>query len=319
MGSISNEPLSGPIVVTGGSGFIGSALVRKLSDLGLPAIATFHARPNPRLPGGVDQVPFNSESLERMFRSAGAVVHLAAKTGGIEFQRRQPAELFFANRALTDQVLQAVTATSVPKLLIASSAAVYAASPVPLTEDAPTVDLARTESAYAAGKLLDELSASWVRRSGKTTVITARIGNVYGEGGQFDSEQSSVVHGLIRRGGDSRPGGRLVAWGSPGTVRSFIHVEDVAAALALLITSPVPSQPFNVDSGVPVTIGTLARLIVEQVAPGSKITFDESRPRGDPYRVLSISRLTGIGFRPKIDLEEGINRTVKAFLDRPAI
>lgn len=319
MGSISSDPLSGPIVVTGGGGFIGSALVRRLCDAGLRTIATYRARPNPALPRAVDQVPFDPESLERVFRSAGAVVHLAARTGGIEFQRRQPSELFFSNRTLTDQVLQAATVTDMYKLLIASSAAVYAPSAVPLTEDAQTVDLVRTESAYAAGKLLDELSASWVRRSGGTRVITARIGNVYGEGGQFDSEQSSVVHGLIQRARDARLGGRLVAWGSPETVRSFIHVQDVAAALALLITSDLPSQIFNVDSGVPVTIGTLAALIVEHAAPESTVTFDESRPRGDPYRVLSINRLKEIGFRPTIDLEEGINRTVKAHLDQPGI
>ncbi|MEX0698169.1 MAG: NAD(P)-dependent oxidoreductase [Acidimicrobiia bacterium] len=319
MGSTSNDSRQGPIVVVGGGGFIGSALVKSLLEAGHGAITTYRERPNPALPKAIKQLHFSPENLVRTFRSAAAVVHLAARTGGIEFQRRQPFELFFSNRALTDQVLQAATATGVRKLLIASSAAVYAPSSVPLTEDAPTVDLARTESAYAAGKLLDELSAGWVGHTSHTIVITARIGNVYGEGGQFDTEQSSVVHGLIRRASDARHGGRLVAWGSPKTVRSFIHVQDVAAALALLVSSDVPSQTYNVDSGLAVTIGTLAALIAEQAAPGSTVSFDESRPRGDPYRVLSISRLENLGFKPAIDLEEGINRTLIAYLDRPAV
>jgi GDP-L-fucose synthase len=315
MVSISENVRRGPVVVTGGSGFIGSALVRRLVEAGLEAITTYRNEPNPRLPNGVDQVLFHPENLLRVFRVAGAVVHLAARTGGIEFQRQQPLDLFFSNRTLTDQVLQAAAESGTQKLVIASSAAVYAPSRVPVSEESPTVDLARTESAYAAGKLLDELSADWVRRAGKTQVITARIGNVYGEGGHFDAEQSSVVHGLIRRAGDARRSGRLVAWGSPDTVRSFVHVEDVAHALALLINSDPPGQTYNVDSGIPVTIGRLAAVIAEHAAAGATVSFDESRPQGDPYRVLSIGRLESLGFTTSVDLEEGINRTIKSYLD----
>jgi GDP-L-fucose synthase len=291
--------------------------VRRLLEAGEKPIATYRERPNRALPDGVDQIPLSPENLVVALRTAAAVVHLAAKTGGIEFQRLHRTGLFLGNRAITDQVLQAAAQAGTPKVVLASSAAVYAPNQRPLSEDDPTVDPMRTESAYAAGKLLDEISASWVRRLDSATVIVARIGNVYGEGGQFDSEQSSVVHALLRRAVDSRESGQLVAWGSPDTTRSFVHVEDVADALVLLALAEARDTIYNVDSGAPVTIGQLASLIAAQAAPGSTVTFDETKPRGDPYRVLSISRLEGLGFEPRIDLESGISRTLAAF--RPGL
>ena len=315
MGSISDSKGSQHVVVTGGSGFIGSGLVRRLDDAGVRVVSTYRTEPSPSLPDSVDQVPFTVGSLVRAFNKAHTVVHLAARTGGIEFQQRQPFELFFSNRALTDTVLRAVVDSQTRKLIIASTAAVYAPSSKPLSERARTVDLTTTTSAYVAGKSLDEIVVGLVRRTSHTNVITTRIGNVYGEGGHFDAERSSVIHALIRRAVDARETGRLVAWGSPQTVRSFVHVDDVADALALLITGDPSEHIYNVDSGVAVTVGRVATLIAECAAPGSKVTFDHSRPRGDPYRVLSIGRLMTLGFKPKVDLEEGIPRTVKAFVN----
>ena len=302
------------VLVTGGGGFIGRFVVKKLLEMGSQVVTTFRSRPSDKLPSKVRQVPFEYDNLVREFRHAGTVIHLAARTGGIEYQRAMPIELFFSNRGLTDRVLVALAESQTPRLILASSAAVYAPSSRPLAEDSKTIDASQAESAYAVAKLLDELNAGFVRGAHGTTIVVARIGNVYGEGGHFDSERSSVIHGLIARSIHIQRTGRLIAWGSADTVRSFVHVQDVAEGIALLTAAKSPGHVYNVDSGVAVNIGHVAALIAEAAAPGSQVEFDGTRPRGDPFRVLSIQRLEGLGFKPHVHLEEGIHRTLDYFL-----
>jgi GDP-L-fucose synthase len=100
-------------------------------------------------------------------------------------------------------------------------------------------------------------------------------------------------------------------WGDGSAVRSFVFVDDVADAVVRILGTGLPGAVYNVDSGVPVTIGDLAGIIVDEVNPALRLRFDPSKPSGPPVRVASIERLRGLGFEPSVDLREGLRRTVE--------
>lgn len=298
------------ILVTGGHGFVGRHVVAALDAAGADVTTTYHpdSSPVPGLPAESSPVDLeDAPAVAVAARGAGAVVHLAARAGGIHLQERADPDLFHVNRRITDNVLAACVAHRIPRLFLASSQVIYRPSASPLDEGDPQVGIADDPSPYAWSKVCDEVVARWVP---EVEAVVGRLGNVYGPGAPFEVDRSTVIHALIGRAMDLEDGASLQVWGSGSTVRSFVFVEDVARAVALILRVGEAGAAYNVDTGRPVSIGDLAAAVVREVNPSVTIDFDPSKPAGLPFRVAAIDRLAALGFTPEVDLDEGLQRTV---------
>lgn len=298
------------IVVTGGHGFVGRHVVTALAAAGLHPVSVVHPDGETLdLPGesvALDLVDLGA--LRSMVDGAEAVVHLAARAGGIQFQQRQAADVFRENRNITDAVLATASAVGVGRVFLASSLVVYRSADEPLTEDHPLLGPADAPSAYAWSKISDEAVSRWYP---DLEAVIGRFGNVYGPGAPFDPQRSTVVHALIDRAARLSDGAELEVWGDGSAVRSFVFVEDVARAVVSILVSGVPGVTYNVDSGVPVTIADLAGVVREAVNPSLKIQFALDKPSGAPVRYPAINRLSALGYVPQVELSEGVAATVE--------
>lgn len=306
------------VVVTGGHGFIGQHVVRLLHERGAEVVVPY--RPDhdsvPTLPA--DQVALDlcdPSGLDVLLRTGDLVVHLAAQSGGIQFQEAFAADVYADNQRITRNVLDAARRAQVRRVFIASSAVVYRGSTEGslLTETAAMLAPFRDQiSAYAWSKMSDEVLASWFAGLGAFAVVVGRFTSIYGPGGSFDPSRSTVVHSLVRKAVEAT-GGRLEVWGRGTAVRSFLHVEDAARAIVHILDRGQPGEAYNVDSSEPLAIRDLATLVRDTVDERLDLVFDPSRPEGVAHRVLDTAKLRALGFAPAIPLPIGIKATVEAY------
>lgn len=309
------------VLLTGGRGFVGRVLVGMLLERGAEVVSTVrpgHDGEGRRgdLDPAVRTVPVDlvsGDGVDVAMKGTDLVIHLAALSGGIQFQAAAQEDVFRDNVAMTRHVLDAAVAEGVGRVYLSSSAVIYRATPAPyISEDSPTVAPGvASVSGYAWSKLTDEVMGEWMGH-GDTSVVIGRYTNVYGPGGSFDPARSTVIHSLVHKALAARPGGTVEVWGRGRAVRSFIHVEDCARAVLAICERGEPSRAYNVDSSDPVTIRELALLVRDTVDPSISLEFDSTKPEGAMRRVLDNSRLRGLGFRPEIDLAAGIASTVEA-------
>lgn len=307
------------VAVTGGRGFVGGRLVTQLHDRGFD-VTVLHrpgrGGPSADLPGRHRPVDLQDPARVRAaLAGAEILVHLAARSGGIQFQQTVDTDVFLDNQRATRGVLEAAHREGVARVLIASSAVVYAPHPSrPILETAPCVTPFRDRvSGYAWSKLTDEMLATWYADTGAFEVMTARFTGVYGPGGSFDPDRSTVVHSLVRRATEAGSGGLLEVWGSGDAVRSFLHVDDAARALVAILLRGSGGEAYNVDASEPVTIRRLATLVRDAVDPSLHLVFDPDRPEGAPHRVLDTFKLRALGFAPQVDLVTGVRATAAAY------
>ena len=320
-------PLSGRrVVVTGGAGFIGRHVVRQLLNAGARVTVPLHEGDRVTVAGAegrpltvegltlVDADLRESSGAEQALAGADYVVHLAARSGGVQLQHSPSADLFEANVAMTRQVLSAAAACGVRRCYLASSAVIYASDAGPvLDEAAHTVEPWReTVTPYAWSKLTDEATATWWQEAG-LDVVVGRFTNVFGAGATFDPARSTVVHALVKKAVDAAPGGVVEVWGDGSAVRSFIHVRDAASGVLTVLTRGRAGTPYNISSDEPVTIRSLAEAVRDAVDPSLRLEFNPSRPAGPARRVLDTSRLASLGFRPRVSLEDGVCDVVASY------
>ena len=305
----------GTVLVTGGLGFIGRRVVPLLASEGWD-VTVLHRPDRDGRPGDADARTLavdlhDARRLDEVMAGADLVVHLAARSGGIQFQEAFEADVFFDNQRITRNLLESARRAGVRRVFVASSAVVYAGEgDRELTEDSPCVTPFRDRvSGYAWSKLTDETLAAWFAAVGAFEVVVGRFTSLYGPGGSFDPARSTVVHALVRKAVEAGPGGTLQVWGKGDAVRSFLHVEDAARAVADILLRGRDGEAYNVDSSEPVTIRRLAELVRDAVDPTVTLTFDDRRPEGTPHRVLDTTRLRTLGFTPRIALAAGIAAT----------
>jgi GDP-L-fucose synthase len=303
------------VMVTGGAGFLGWHLVRRLQGAGLRPVVVRRSECD---------LTVQAEAA-RLFAQVKPelVFHLAAEVGGIEANRANPGRYWYANLAMGLNVLEASRLADVHKLVTVGTICSYPSrTPVPFREQ----DLwngfpEETNAPYGVAKRALITGAKAYRTQyGLNTVCLLPV-NLYGPGDNFDPDSSHVIPALIRKMAEAAACGapEVVLWGDGTPTREFLFVEDCAEALWLAAVRHNSSEPLNIGSGRELTIGQLAAMIAKLVGFGGGIVWDTGRPNGQLRRRLDVSAARAkLGFESRVDLEEGLRRTVDWYMARRA-
>lgn len=296
------------VVVTGGAGFLGGAVMTRLAALGADARLVRSAEHDLRDPAAT------REAVE----GAEIVVHLAARVGGIGFNRRNPAPLVYDNLMMTGNIFEQSRLAGVRKLVSACTVCAYPKfTPVPFKED----DLwngypEESNAPYGlAKKMMLVLSDAYRRQYGFDSCAPI-VANLYGPNDNFDLEDSHVIAAMIRKFVEAVDGGsgEVVLWGTGNPSREFLYVDDAARALLLAAERLDTSEPVNVGTGQETKIADLAAMIRGITGYEGEVVWDTSRPDGQPTRYLDVSRARELmGFEAEVPLDEGLRRTVDSF------
>lgn len=306
-----SEFLSAKTYVAGHRGLVGSAIVRALERRGH---RNFVLRTREELDLR------DREAVWRFFeQERPAYVYLAAaKVGGILANFTYPVEFIQDNLYIQLNVISAAHAFGVRKLLFLGSSCIYPRpAPQPMKEEyLLTGPLEPTNQPYALAKIAGiELVNSYRRQYG-ARFISVMPTNLYGPGDNFDLETSHVLPALIRKmhEGKVRGAASVTVWGTGTPRREFLHVDDLAEACLFLMEHYDDATPINVGTGEDITIRELAELVREVVGFKGRIVFDPSKPDGVPRKLLDVSRIQALGWRPRISLREGIEATYRWYL-----
>ncbi|MDP7423531.1 MAG: GDP-L-fucose synthase [bacterium] len=296
------------ILVTGGAGFLGSFLVRKLQEKGVAAN-------NIRIPRSKDTDLRNWDNCVEAVRDIDIVIHLAARVGGIGFNREYPATLFYDNAISGIQLMEAAYRENVEKFVALGTVCAYPKfTPVPFKEE----DLwngypEETNAPYGLAKKMLLVQAQAYRQQYGFNAIFLLPVNLYGPGDTFDPERSHVIPALIRKFTEAVAGNKkeVVVWGTGTASREFLYVEDAAEGIILAAERYDKPDPVNIGAGFEITIRDLAEMIARLVGFHSTIVWDAAKPDGQPRRCLDVSRaLHEFGFEAGIGFEAGLRKTI---------
>ncbi len=308
------------VLVTGGAGFIGSHLVEKLvkrnakvsvldnlqngKEVNLESV-----KKNVRLINGNCQDP---EDALNACKNQNIVMNLAARVGGIEYNRTHQATMIRDNLLIGTNMIETARKAGVERFLVVSSACVYPRNcSVPTPESEGFLDEPEpTNGGYGWAKRMAELLGKYYREEFGMKVGIARPYNCYGPRDHFDPETSHVIPALIKRVFDGE--NPVKVWGTGRQTRAFLYVEDFAEGLMLIIERYPVADPVNIGTDEEVTIARLIEKIIKISGVKTKIEFDTSKPDGSPRRNSDNKKAKEkLGFKAKITLDEGLRRTIK--------
>ena len=301
---------SDKIFVAGHGGMVGSALVRRLEAEGFNNLL----KPDRSQLDLMDDSPVLKFFLEER---PVIVILAAAKVGGIKANNDYPVQFLLDNLRIQNNVIRSASDSGVRKLLFLGSSCIYPKfAPQPIPETALlSGPLEPTNEAYAIAKIAGiKLCQAYCREYG-ANFISAMPTNLYGPNDNFDLETSHVLAALIRKAHEARMRNdqRLIVWGTGKPRREFLHVDDLASACLLLLEKYDSPDIVNVGYGEDISIRELAELICEVLGFDGELAWDTSKPDGTPRKLLDVSKLRALGWKPAISLRDGIARTYQWF------
>jgi len=297
------------IVVTGGAGFLGTHLAKRLAQMGCR---------NTFVPVYPDYDLTRTEAIERLFveHRPEVLIHLAAVVGGIGANRANPGRFFYDNAIMGIQLIEAARRHGVEKTVVLGTICAYPKfTPVPFCEE----DLwngypEETNAPYGIAKkaLLVQCQA-YRQQYGMNAIFLLPV-NLYGPGDNFDLESSHVIPALIRKCVEAVEEGRdeIILWGDGTPTREFLYVEDAARGIILATEHYDQPDPVNLGSGMEISIRDLASKIAVITGFSGKIIWDATKPNGQPRRCLDVSRAEReFGFRAATPFDAGLRRTIE--------
>jgi GDP-L-fucose synthase len=298
------------IYVAGHRGLVGSALMRSLQRQGLGnLIIRSH-----------QDLDLTEQIAVRKFFDATrpqAVILAAARVGGILANDSHPAGFLRDNLLIQDNVIDAAYRSGVEKFVFLGSSCIYPKmAPQPIKEDyLLTGPLEPTNEWYAIAKIAGIKMCQAYRREYGFNAISLMPTNLYGPGDNFDLKSSHVLPALIRKFHEAKGRGdkSVDIWGTGTPRREFLHVDDLADAVVYLLRNYDAEPIVNIGWGEDVTIRALAEMVMSAIGYTGELAFDPTKPDGTPRKLLDVSRLHGLGWRPRIPLEEGIAATYTWF------
>jgi GDP-L-fucose synthase len=296
------------VCVTGGAGFLGSFITARLRERGatqifIPTIEKYDL---------VDPT-----SIRQMLADSrpDVIIHLAAQVGGIGANREHPAEFFYNNLMMGVQLMHQAWQTGVEKFVAIGTVCAYPKfTPVPFRED----DIwngypEETNAPYGLAKKMLLVQAQAYRQQYGYNAIFLLPVNLYGPRDNFHPDSSHVIPALIRKCIEAQEAGReeLVVWGDGSPTREFVYAQDAAEGIVLASERYNDPDPVNIGSGHEISIKDLATLIARLTGFEGRLTWDTSKPNGQPRRGLDTSRAEQrFGFKAQVDFEEGLRRTI---------
>ena len=297
------------IWVAGHNGMVGSAILRRLKTESCSVVTV-----------GREELDLRDQSEVQSWmgdNKVDVVILAAAKVGGISANSNYPAEFIYDNIAIQNNVINGSYHAGVEKLVFLGSSCIY-----PKFSEQPIKEhyllqgaLEETNQWYAIAKIAGIKLCQAYRRQYNCDYISLQPTNLYGPGDNFDEHNSHVIPGLIRRLHDAkeRQAKSVKIWGSGRPLREFLYVDDLADAVLFTIKKYSEEMPINVGSGKEISIAKLAELIQDITRYEGALNFDCLKPDGAPRKLLDISRLQSLGWRPKTCLVDGIKYTVESF------
>lgn len=247
-----------------------------------------------------------------------AVIIAAAKVGGIHANSQYPVEFLSENLQIETNLLDACNKSDIDRVLFLGSSCIYPKhASQPINEDSLlTGPLEPTNEGYALAKIAGLKLVEAYRREYGRKWISIMPTNLYGPGDNFDLETSHVLPALIRRFHEAKVSGApsVSAWGTGTPKREFLHADDLASACLFVLKNYDGDVALNVGTGIDLPIKELTEMVARTVGYDGAVQWDQSKPDGTPRKVLDTSRITQLGWSPKIDLKDGLKTTYKWFL-----
>ena len=296
------------VVVTGGSGFLGSFVVERLRAHGAAQII---------VPRSSEYNLVDSATAGRLIADArpDIILHLAARVGGIGANREHPADFFYQNLMMGTQLMHEAWRAGVEKFVTIGTVCAYPKfTPVPFKED----DLwngypEETNAPYGLAKKMLLVQGQAYRQQYGFNAIYLLPVNLYGPGDNFDPRSSHVIPALIRKCIEARDSGasEIIAWGDGSPTREFVYAEDTAEGIILAAERYNDGEPVNLGSSYEISIKELTELIARLTGFQGQITWDTSQPNGQPRRKLDISHARDrFGFTATTRFEDGLRKTI---------
>lgn len=297
--------------VTGGDGFLGRHLVRNLQDQGyrhifVPRIEEYDLR--------------ELSNIKRMYNNIqpDTVIHLAAMVGGIGANRENPGKFFYNNAIMGIQLMEEARKYDVKKFVSIGTICSYPKhTPVPFSEENLWKGYPEeTNAPYGlAKKMLLVQGQAYRQQYGFNSIFLLPV-NLYGPGDNFNPESSHVIPALIKKCIDARKSGadRITVWGTGKATREFFYVEDAAEGITFATERYNSPEPVNLGAGFEISIKELVKLIVDLTGFEGDIVWDDTKPDGQPRRMLDTSRAEReFGFRARTDFRDGLRRTIEYY------
>ncbi|MBA7627324.1 GDP-L-fucose synthase [subsurface metagenome] len=297
------------VLVTGGSGFLGSYLVEKLRKRGCQ---------NVFVPQSKNYDLVEMEAVKKVYKNSkpDIVIHLAAKVGGIGANRANPGKFFYDNLMMGVQMMEVGRQFGIEKFVALGTVCAYPKfTPVPFKEENLWNGYPEeTNAPYGlAKKMLLVQSQAYRQQYGFNSIFLLPV-NLYGPRDNFDPESSHVIPALIKKCFDAiqNKEDKIVVWSDGTPTREFLYVEDAAEAILLASERYNKSDPVNIGAGFEISIKELVKLIAKLSGFQGRIIWDKTKPNGQPRRRLDIAKAEKeFGFRAKTSLEEGLKKTIE--------
>jgi len=300
------------VLVTGGGGFLGRAVVARLRRLGATDLQT---------PTSADADLRRLDDVEALFGTVRpeVVIHLAARVGGIGANMARPADLYLDNLLMGTYVLDAARTHGTSKTVMVGTICSYPKhTPVPFQESSLWQGYPEeTNAPYGIAKLAQLVQLQSNRAQYGQNAIYLMPTNLYGPGDKFNAAVSHVIPALIKKAVEATERGddHIEVWGTGSASREFLYVDDAAEGIVLAAEHYDEGDPVNLGSDNELPIRDLVEIIVRLVGFSGEVRWDSSKPDGQPRRAVDASLAAkAFGFRARVDFEEGLRRTIDWFL-----